>query len=205
MTLTPEMEPEAPSAPGPSLLPFNPVDLIEVRILPAHFARMMDVSRQTVSQWVKRGIVKLGPDGRLDPKQAARQVLDGTDPARLRARVFRSVADDLAALRERVRVLEAEQERAQAQPALNAAAIRGATINACNDEAARALHRLLDELAGDFHAAVEAWQLGQLPEWLDDLAGRVVYGVEGSADDEPIEGRAAESVAEGPAGGGCLG
>ena len=171
----------------------------------ARFGEMVGVSQQAVSQWIKRGIVRLGPDGRLDPKQAARQVLDGTDPARLRARAFRSIADDVAAMRERVRVLEAEREAMQARPMPDVEAIEWATRNACNDEAARALHRLLDELAGDFHAAVEAWQLGQLPEWLDDLAGRVVYGVAGRADDLPIKGRAAEIVTEGPAGGGCLG
>ena len=52
----------------------------------ARFGEMVGVSQQAVSQWIKRGIVRLGPDGRLDPKQAARQVLDGTDPARLTAK-----------------------------------------------------------------------------------------------------------------------
>ena len=104
----------------------------------ARFGEMVGVSQQAVSQWIKRGIVRLGPDGRLDPKQAARQVLDGTDPARLRARAFRSIADDVAAMRERVRVLEAEREAMQARPMPDVEAIEWATRNACNDEAVRA-------------------------------------------------------------------
>lgn len=60
-----------------------------IRVRPAQFARMCNVSRQTVSQWVKRGLVRLFPDGLLDPAAAAKMVIQNTDPARLRARIFK--------------------------------------------------------------------------------------------------------------------
>ncbi len=70
-------------------LPFDPADLAQgIRVRPAQFARMCNVSRQTASQWVKRGLVQLFPDGTLDPAQAAKRVIQNTDPARLRARIF---------------------------------------------------------------------------------------------------------------------
>lgn len=71
-------------------LPFDPASLAQgIRVKPAQFARMCDVSRQTVSKWVKRGLVQLFPDGTLDPAVSSRRVIDNTDPARLRARIFK--------------------------------------------------------------------------------------------------------------------
>ena len=78
---------------------FFPVPAMEIRIRPAAFARMVNVSRQTVSQWIKRGVITLGPDGRLEPKEAASQVIRNTDPARLRAKVLKPLVDDVGALR----------------------------------------------------------------------------------------------------------
>ena len=50
-----------------STLPFDMADMIAVRLLPAQFARMVGVSKQSVSKWIRAGKVTLGPDGRLDP------------------------------------------------------------------------------------------------------------------------------------------
>lgn len=74
----------------------------KIRVLPAELARMFDVSKQTVSQWIKQGKVTLGPDGRLDPQIAARQVMENSDPARLRARVLRPLAVDVDALNQQI-------------------------------------------------------------------------------------------------------
>ena len=89
-------------------LPFDPVDLAQgVRVNQADFSRMCGVSRQTVSQWVKLGKIKaVYPDGSLDPFQAARDVIRNTDPARLRAKVFKVATEDAQALRARVSELE---------------------------------------------------------------------------------------------------
>ena len=89
-------------------LPFDPADLAQgVRVNQADFSRMCGVSRQTVSQWVKLGKIQaVYPDGSLDPFQAARDVIRNTDPARLRAKVFKVATEDAQALRARVAELE---------------------------------------------------------------------------------------------------
>lgn len=76
--------------PGTLSLSFDPASLAQgIRVKPAQFARMCQVSRQTVSRWVRLGLVVLFPDGTLDPAKAAKSVLQKTDPARLRARIFK--------------------------------------------------------------------------------------------------------------------
>ena len=97
-------------------LPFDPADLAQgVRVNQADFARMCGVSRQTVSQWVKLGKIKhTYPDGTLDPARAAREVIRNTDPARLRAKVFKVANEDAQALRARVAELERKLTAAQA-------------------------------------------------------------------------------------------
>lgn len=75
---------------------------MEIRVRPADFARMVEVSKQTVSQWIKKGIINIGVDGRLNPKEAARQVVQNTDPGRLRARLLKPLVNDTGALRRRI-------------------------------------------------------------------------------------------------------
>lgn len=78
-------------------------DLLRVRVLPAEFARLLGVSKQTVSQWVKQGKLTINPlDGRLDVQAAIQQVLRNTDPGRLRARVLRQAVQDVQGLREEI-------------------------------------------------------------------------------------------------------
>lgn len=72
------------------------------RLRPSELARLLGVSRQSVSEWIKAGKVKLGSDGRLDPRKAVADVLRAGDPARLRARVLAPFAAEIAALRARV-------------------------------------------------------------------------------------------------------
>lgn len=97
-------------------LPFDPADLAQgVRVNQADFSRMCGVSRQTVSQWVKLGKIQaVYPDGSLDPFQAARDVIRNTDPARLRAKVFKVATEDAQALRARVAELERKHAAAVA-------------------------------------------------------------------------------------------
>ena len=154
---------------------------MEVRVLPAHFARMMDVSKQTVSQWIKRGVITLGADGRVEPKRAARQVLDGTDPARLRARVFREIAQDLAAMRTRLVTLEAEMAAERATAAADAERVAQAVRNGCEDATAEALARFSGALEREFPEGVQAWRSGSLAEWLEALEVREFYGPEDPA------------------------
>lgn len=75
---------------NPVSLPFDPSTLAQgIRVSQAQFSRMCLVSRQTVSAWSKKGLVRLFPDGTLDPADAARRVLQNTDPARIRAKIFK--------------------------------------------------------------------------------------------------------------------
>jgi len=116
--MTSEHESTAESEVGapPSFLPFDPAELTSLRVTQAELARMFGVSRQAVSQWVKKGILSFGPDGRIDPRHAASQVLKKTDPGRLRAKLLKSTSDNETALRKRVAELEAQLEGADDAP-----------------------------------------------------------------------------------------
>lgn len=89
-----------------STLPFDMADMIAVRLLPAQFARMVGVSKQSVSKWIRAGKVTLGPDGRLDPVAGIQEVLNNTAPTRLRARVFRQAMQGADAMRAEIRALQ---------------------------------------------------------------------------------------------------
>ena len=91
-----------------STLPFNPADLVAMRVTPAKLAEMCNVSRQAVSKWFKNGWVTLGPDGLVDPKVAIRQYMDCVDPAKMRVRVLREATASIPELRARIQSLEAE-------------------------------------------------------------------------------------------------
>jgi len=129
MTTRPNTYPEQLAAGLASIspaLPFDPADLAQgLRVTQADFARMCKVSRQTVSQWVKLGKIKhTYPDGTLDPARAAREVIRNTDPARLRAKVFKVATEDAQALRVRVASLEKDLATASAYIAALPQALR---------------------------------------------------------------------------------
>lgn len=111
-----------------------------LRVRPAEFARMVDVSRQTVSQWIAQGKVTLGADGRLDPTVAAGQVVRNSDPTRLRARVLRGAVQDADTLRRRVADIERD---------LAAARERVDYLEKFTDDWTVAEELLLGELADD--------------------------------------------------------
>jgi DNA-binding transcriptional regulator YdaS (Cro superfamily) len=93
-------------------------ELLKVRIIPAEFARLLGVSKQTVSQWIKKGHVSINPlDGRLDVTTAVQQVLRNTDPGRLRARVLRQAVEDVQSLR--LAAAEADERVAEVQAQLD--------------------------------------------------------------------------------------
>ena len=64
MTDTPESgNGQATGAPQ-SFLPFDPAQLTKLRMTQAELARLFAVSKQTVSQWIKRGVIVAGPEER---------------------------------------------------------------------------------------------------------------------------------------------
>lgn len=95
MTVASKDRGNTPSQELLSLLPPDPA----LRVKQSEFARLVGVSRQTVSQWVKKGVIVPYPDGRFCPKEAARRVIGYTDPSRLRAKILRPLSDDVATLR----------------------------------------------------------------------------------------------------------
>ena len=105
----PTKSPAPPPDGGPLSLPFDPASLAQgIRVRPAQFARMCNVTRQTVSRWVKNGLVQLYPDGTLDPAASSRRVIEQTDPARLRARIFRDALKGRDELQAEARSLAGE-------------------------------------------------------------------------------------------------
>jgi hypothetical protein len=150
---------------APSLLPFNPAELTAVRVRPADFARMCNVSKQCVSQWIKNGKITVAPDGKIDPVAAARQVFQNTDPGRLRARVFRSAMSDTDQLRLRIQQLEAQLATAkQAQKCM---------IHP--DDLARLLFRADTAILERFDELVEARDRGNLDSVLDSITSPIFY------------------------------
>ncbi|MGE0208541.1 MAG: hypothetical protein AB7S42_05305 [Lysobacteraceae bacterium] len=76
-------------------LPFDVVQTLKagIRVNQAEFARMVGVSKNAVNKWVQSGLITLGPDGKVNPQEAARQLMDRADPARLRAPLLRKVLE----------------------------------------------------------------------------------------------------------------
>lgn len=97
---------------GLSLLPDPDLGL---RVRKADLARMLGVTRTTVTRWHQAGIIQVSPDGLLDPRRAARQVLDHIDPARLRAKVLRPLVNDQRELRKQINELQHERDSLAAE------------------------------------------------------------------------------------------
>ncbi len=113
--------PKPDAAPQPELdFLANHKALLSVRVRPAEFARLLGVSKQTVSTWIRNGKVTLNAlDGRLDLNRAIQDVLRNTSPGRLRSRVLRQAVTDALQLRENL--ARAEDRAVAAEAALGEA------------------------------------------------------------------------------------
>lgn len=159
MTTTPKTDPETLENMRPSILPFDPAELVAMRVKPAQFARMSGVSKQAVSMWIKEGKVTLGPDGLLDPVVASRQVFERTDPARLRARIFREAVAPYGDLQKRVKELEDER----------GAWLASRHLYMHQDEAGERVGALTNAIVFEFDRLVEAQSDGRLDDAMDEL------------------------------------
>jgi DNA-binding transcriptional regulator YdaS (Cro superfamily) len=159
-------------------------ELLKVRIHPAEFARLLGVSKQTVSQWIKKGHVSINPlDGRLDVTAAVQQVLRNTDPGRLRARVLRQAVEDVQSLRRTA--AEADERVAAVQAQLDDAAGTIRHYKAYADDVDCMLDKALDLLRvreAEFRTSADSAEWAELVRRLeadaaalcdpvDDLAG----------------------------------
>ena len=61
------------------------------------FGRLIGAPKQTVADWKRTGKITVGADGLLDPREAVRQLLRNTDPARLRVRVLAPILAEVRA------------------------------------------------------------------------------------------------------------
>lgn len=160
-------------------------ELLKVRILPAEFARLLGVSKQTVSQWIKKGHVSINPlDGRLDVTTAVQQVLRNTDPGRLRARVLRQAVQDVQSLR--LAAAEADERVAAVQAQLDDAQRKIRHSNAYADDVDCLLDnvlKLLREREADFRASPDSAAWAELVRKLEADAATRCDPVESQADD----------------------
>lgn len=155
-----------------STLPFDPADLMKVRVSPARFAEICGVSRQSVSKWIKSGWVTIGPDGLLDPAVASRQYMDCVNPTKMRARVFKDTMATIPELRARIQSLEAE-----------VAGMRQAVTNQCRDDFAKRIRAFCDAILSRFDELQAARAAGNADEWINLLEARVIWDF----DDESLE------------------
>jgi hypothetical protein len=89
-------------------LPFesSQLETAGIRLLPAQLARLLNVSKQAVSTWVKNGRVILGSDGRVDPRQAIARLLATGDLSRMRLKILEPLRLEVAARDRRINDLE---------------------------------------------------------------------------------------------------
>jgi hypothetical protein len=78
-------------------LPFesSSMEMAGVRVTRAEFSRLMECSKQAVTEWVKSGRIVVGPDGRFDPRVAIASLMRTGDPARVRSRVLEPLVRDI--------------------------------------------------------------------------------------------------------------
>jgi DNA-binding transcriptional regulator YiaG len=79
-----------------------------VRVSQAEFARLMQVSKTSVTNWVKLGKITLHADGTIDAKQAAASIIEKSTPSKLRAKVFKQITNDAATLQNEIARLNAK-------------------------------------------------------------------------------------------------
>jgi len=112
-----ESSPSGPAEDGrPMPLPLDPRELMRIRVRPAEFARICGCTRQSVSRWIKEGILTLQIDGKLDLQASLKAMLNTRDPARVRAGFLKQLFSEQEALvtaAAKVPELEAELQQAQ--------------------------------------------------------------------------------------------
>lgn len=159
------------------MLPFDPAELTAIRIRPVDFAKLCGVTRQAVSKWIKNGTITLGPDGRLDPAAAYRQLLSNTNPVKLRARIVRDAVEPVAPLHDRIAELEAQ-----------IASIEKLTRYRCDDDTAERLTALVGRLVHWFDELIDAEVEERLPEALQHHVDQVFYPDCAGDDEEEYNG-----------------
>lgn len=178
MTQAPDHTHDASTEAQQSLL--APADM-NIRVLPSQLARMLNVSKQCVSQWIKCGKLTLGPDGRVNPAQACDEVLRNSDPTRLRAKVLRPLVNDVGSLRREI------QERDHLIESLRARVVYLESLCSESEDAEQVLFTRLVPAQWDTLRALGSDQIGAA---LVDLMDEALIAVDDCIDtdeDRPLQ------------------
>ena len=114
-----------------------------IRVRPVDLARLLGVSKQGVSKWIKEGRITLGVDGRVDPRLAVNRLMATGNPAKIRATFLKPLITELSALRLRVGELENTLSAAKEDSKFN---------GECSSELISLLDSLKDNLTADWPA-----------------------------------------------------
>lgn len=108
MKILPDSDLEAENKPKNLALPFESIsaEMAGIRVTRAQLATLLGVSKQSCSEWVKSGRIRLGADGRIDPRQAVAQLLKTGSPTRLRSAVLAPLVQELTQCHQRIDALE---------------------------------------------------------------------------------------------------
>lgn len=169
-----------------SLLPAP--TLADLRLTRAQVSRLFGCSKQAVSEWTRKGILTFGADERIAAVTAVRQLLERGDVNRMRVRVLRDVAREIAAQRDRAAALESERDgllgriRSLESSLAGVRAAERANIQAAQfrfkDEQAIRLAALSDAVVDEWSTLVAAFHQGNgeaVGEAFDGLVERVFY------------------------------
>lgn len=165
--------------------------LADLRLTRAQLARLFGCSKQAVSEWVRKGVLTLGGDDRVGAVEAVRQYFERGDVDRMRVRVLRDVARDIAVQRARIR--ELEQSLADDRD-VHATALRAVGF-AFQDAQALQLAALADAIAERFDELTAARKAGFLDGAIEDLVSGIFYADAASAP-APEEGAPREVAAD---------
>lgn len=79
------------------------VDDSKIEIKPSEFSRLIGVSKQAVSAWIKAGKITISDDGYLNPNKAIAQLLKNGNPAKLRSKALMPLIKQIRVLNLMVR------------------------------------------------------------------------------------------------------
>lgn len=152
-------------------LPFDVQQMLKqgIRVSQAEFGRMVGVSRNCVTGWKKRGLIRVGPDGKLNPTAACKELVSNADPGRLRAPLLRQVMESTTNAQARAEKLGKEVASLREKVAeLEAMAKAREKLNIHTDDLAERMGCLEDAIASE---------LGVDPLKLELLIGRHVWKI----------------------------
>ena len=94
----------------PHQLPFPDLPVAGFRVSQAEFARIMQVSRQAVGQWIADGKINIGADGLIDPGQAVAELVRSKHTRRIGSKLLKPLVDQIADMHAEICRLRREAE-----------------------------------------------------------------------------------------------